>query len=154
MAGTDDAPRPGPGGAGPFGPAWPTPQQLVGVWAGVASQLWDLSVAWLKMGVEQVASEDERLRSTSAVVSFPCPATGSVAVTCSRMASVAGETIPPAAVTVVPDTVDAVDDSPGTVELRVEVDRPAAHAEHLYEFTLTDGTREVTYLRAFGVPAS
>ena len=140
--------------AEPERPAWPTPQQLVGVWAGVVSQLWDLSVAWVKMGVEQVATEDQRLQSASAVVAFPCPETGSVAVTCTRMTSVAGEPIPARAVTVVPGIVDAIDNPPGTVELRVEVDRPAAHVEHLYEFTLSDGTREVTYLRAFGVPAS
>ena len=44
---------------------WPTPQQLVGVWAKAVTQTWDASLEWWKVAVEGGAGEDTRLKAWS-----------------------------------------------------------------------------------------
>ena len=139
---------------------WPTPQQLVGVWAKAVTQTWDASLEWWKVAVEGGAREDTRLKAWSLTCDFHPPRAKDEKVTyrCTSFAGLDGAALAPGDVAVSWASDDGLD---GGVELQVETRLRATSAGSLYRFTVcevgADGQatgRERTYLRGFGVPGS
>lgn len=137
---------------------WPTPQQLVGVWATAVNQTWTASLDWWKVLIEGGAAEDTRLRAWSTICDFEAPQAGAAGMTyrCTAFGGLDGGALAAADVAVSKVSDDGLD---GDVELQVETRVPATSAGSVYRFTVCevgpDGAptgKERTYLRGFGVP--
>jgi hypothetical protein len=137
--------------------AWPTPNQLVGVWATAVTQVWDISRAWWKVALEGGAAENASLTSWSTTVEFPGPPSPGGRYRCSRFTDLAGNAVPA--------TIDvrllAANGPNDDCDLRVTVSLAGKRAGTLYRFTVcevgADGVptgKERTYIRGFGVPGT
>jgi hypothetical protein len=139
---------------------WPTPQQLVGVWATAMTQAWTTSLDWWKVMLEGGTAEDTRLTSWSTTCDFELPPPEGTGTThrCTSFAGLDGAALDPGEVEVRRVSDEGLD---GGIEIQVETRLPATSAGSVYRFTIgevaADGQatgRERTYLRGFGVPGS
>ncbi len=137
--------------------AWPTPNQLVGVWATAVTQVWDISRSWWKVALEGGAAEDATLTSWSTTVGFPGPPPAGGRYRCDSFTDVAGKAVPART-----ELRLVAANGPGDdCDLQVRVTLAGKRAGSLYRFTIcelgADGLetgRKRTYLRGFGVPGS
>lgn len=139
-------------GADKNGP-WPSPSEIVAVWAQATTQLLDIASSWWKTVAELGFQEEERLQSWSMTVFFP---RGDAArlLKGSGLSTEAGEVIPADAVAITPDSVSA---GSGVQELQVIVQRPMTQTDHHYMLTISDRNDPAfkrVYACAFGIPES
>jgi hypothetical protein len=143
----------GQGGGAGNGQPWPSPAQLVGVWAEAMTQVWDIASSWCKTVAELGFAEQEELQSWSMTVFFPQGAQAR-SLAWSGLSTEQGEVVPASSVTIKPDAVSA---GTGLEELLVVVKRPLRQTDHHYLLTIwdrNDQTFKRVYGCAFGVPES
>jgi hypothetical protein len=137
----------------------PSVAQLVGVWAGAVTQLWDMAATTWKAAAEQGAAEETSLDVWVTSVPFRVAGGQELAVRLMSLVNDAGQSVPPSDVTIDPTSVErTVKRGPGVVELEVELARPLQHTSLAYTLTLAGfvgdkeepNTRQV-FRRGFGV---
>lgn len=138
--------------------AWPTPHQVVGVWAGAVTQLWDISLSWWGVAIEMGSGEDPRLTPWSTTCEIAASPNPAARYTCTAVATIDGTPVPRECVTAV---LSVAGPAGGESEVQVVAQLPAADGGTILEFTIAEcdaggaptGT-ERTYLRGFGVPGT
>jgi hypothetical protein len=133
--------------------SWPSPSEVVAVWAQATTQVLDIASSWWKTLAELGFLEEERLQSWSMTVFFPrSPHARFLAW--SGLRTEAGEVVPATSLVIKPDTVSA---GSGVEELQVMVQRPLTQTDHHYMLTIWDRNDPAfkrVYACAFGIPES
>jgi hypothetical protein len=110
----------------------PSVAQLVGVWAGAVTQLWDMAAGLWSAAAEQGFAEQRDVELWGTGVVYPIPA-NALDVRCVSLINDAGESVPVSDVTVEPSPIGP---GAGTVELDVRLQRPVQHTSPVYTLTL------------------